>query len=276
MAERSSRAGSAARDRSGRSRFPKSNRANGISANCIVDGQRRPRARLPQQGYHKVAGPAEPGKRAFKFGPGQIDPGWRNLDDVEIVVLQYWSDARMRIESIDTRRIVVRFTGDAFRPTSWSHRLVRRERGRRAHPARPMVPGSGDRRPLLLAAAGRDDGQGANHRSVAKQWLRLDGDFRDGKFVEHVVFRGLSVRMLGLDPKQQARLQLSSGFDRADARQASLGRLADRRGAEHAAVAGRRPRRNLCPRCPSRAFRGLRDRPHWGMGHSLCPGRLPR
>ena len=40
-------------------------------------------------------------------------------------------------------------------------RLVRGKRGRRAHPARPVVSGSRHRRPLLLAAAGRADGQGA-------------------------------------------------------------------------------------------------------------------
>ena len=86
----------------------------------FVNGQRRPRARLPQEGLHKVAAPADQPRRSFKFQPGQIDPKWRNRDDVEIVILQYWSEARQRIASIDTAQNVVRFTGDAFRPTEWS------------------------------------------------------------------------------------------------------------------------------------------------------------
>jgi hypothetical protein len=157
-----------------------------------VDGQRRPRARLPQQGYHKVAGPAEPGKRAFKFSPGQIDPGWRNLNDVEIVVLQYWSDARMRIESIDRAASVVRFTGDAFRPTSWSMGWYAENVAEgltqpgqwyldRATGVLSYWPLPGEQMDKVRVIA-----------PVAGQWLRLDGDFRAGKFVEHVAFRGLA------------------------------------------------------------------------------------
>ena len=157
-----------------------------------VDGQRRPRARLPQQGYHKVAGPAEPRKRAFKFAAGQIDPGWRNLNDVEIVVLQYWSDARMRIESIDRAASIVRFTGDAFRPTDWSIGWYAENVAEgltqpgqwyldRATGVLSYWPLPGEQMDKVRVVA-----------PVARQWLRLDGDFRDGKFVEHVTFRGLA------------------------------------------------------------------------------------
>jgi len=74
----------------------------------------------PAAGSLQDRGPGDPPKRAFKFAPGQIDPKWRNLDDVEIVVLQYWSEARLRIESIDPATSIVRFTGDTFRPANWS------------------------------------------------------------------------------------------------------------------------------------------------------------
>jgi len=157
-----------------------------------VDGQRRPRARLPQQGHHKVAGPAEPARRAFKFAPGQIDPGWRNLDDVEIVVLQYWSDARMRIESIDRAASVVRFTGDAFRPTTWSI-------GWYAENVAEGLTQPGqwylDRTTGVLSYWPLPGEQMEKVRviaPVAGQWLRLVGDFRAGRFVEHVTFRGLA------------------------------------------------------------------------------------
>ena len=52
--------------------------------------------------------------------PERSNPKWRNLDDVEVVLLQYWTEARLRIESIDPTANMVRFTGDTWRPMSWS------------------------------------------------------------------------------------------------------------------------------------------------------------
>lgn len=157
-----------------------------------VNGERRPRARLPQQGYYKVAGPAEPGKRAFKFAPAQIDPRWRNLEDVEILVLQFWSDARMRIASIDRAASIVRFTGDAFRPTSWS-------RGWYAENVAEGLTQPGqwylDRATGVLSywpLPGEEIDKVRIVAPAAKQWLRLDGDFRAGRFIEHLTFRGLA------------------------------------------------------------------------------------
>ena len=48
-----------------------------------------------------MAGGAEPAKQAFRFEPGDIKKDWTNLKDVEIVVLQHWMEARLRIDKID-------------------------------------------------------------------------------------------------------------------------------------------------------------------------------
>ena len=86
----------------------------------FVNGQRRPRTKLPQDGYYKMAGGGTPPKRSFQFNAGEINPEWTNLNDVEVVVLQFWTDARLRIASIDAESSMVTFTGDAFRPLDWN------------------------------------------------------------------------------------------------------------------------------------------------------------
>lgn len=78
-----------------------------------VNGQRRPRARLPKVGpeperrrFYQIAGPSSgqdyfSGTNTFKVSPGVIDPAWRNMQDVEIVLLHFWIEERMPIESYD-------------------------------------------------------------------------------------------------------------------------------------------------------------------------------
>ncbi len=150
-----------------------------------------PRARLPREGFYQVAAAGDPPARAFKFHPGELNPKWHNLDDVEIVLLQYWTDARLRIESIDQAANTVRFTGDVWRPTSWSNGwyvenvfegLTRpgdwyldRPAGRLYY--RPL-PGEKVEQLEFVAPA-------------AKHWMRLEGDYKTGKPVEYLTFRGL-------------------------------------------------------------------------------------
>ena len=159
-----------------------------------VNGQRRPRARLPQEGLHKVAAPADQPRRAFKFQPGQIDPNWRNRDDVEIVILQYWSEARQRIASIDMANHVVRFTGDAFRPTEWSLGWYAENVAEGL-----LKPGQWylDRASGVLSywpLPGEDPAKLEVVAPVGLRWMQLEGDFKAGKFVEHLVFRGLTLQ----------------------------------------------------------------------------------
>ncbi len=157
-----------------------------------VNGERRPRARLPKEGLHTIAAPGDPPKRSFAFHPGEIDPAWRNLDDVEIVVLQYWSEARQRIESVDAAANVVRFTGDCFRPANWS-------RGWYAENVYEGLTEPGqwylDRKSGVLSyrpLPGEDIEQATVVAPVTEEWVRLDGSPETGEFVEHVTFQGLT------------------------------------------------------------------------------------
>jgi len=79
-----------------------------------VNGERRRRGRLPQEGYYKVASSGDminaqtsfvaDNKWGFQFNPGEIDKNWRNLEDVEVVVLQFWTEARLRVDTIDVEQ----------------------------------------------------------------------------------------------------------------------------------------------------------------------------
>jgi len=89
----------------------------------FVDGQRRPRARLPKSGWFKVAGELPPSGRGqgvdfgtpqvgddqFRFHPGDIRGDWHALGDVEVLVSHMWRLHRLRIAEVAGDQ--VRFTG---------------------------------------------------------------------------------------------------------------------------------------------------------------------
>jgi parallel beta-helix repeat protein len=81
----------------------------------FVDGERRFRPRLPKDGFFWIEG--VPGKRSeelslfdgsstFKCASGDIEQ-WRNINDVEVVILHYWVEERIPIKSFDERSNVV-------------------------------------------------------------------------------------------------------------------------------------------------------------------------
>ena len=74
----------------------------------FVNSRRRPRTRLPKEGFYRVAElidvPADAawnaGQDRFRFNDADLKP-WRNLDDVDIVALHFWIESRMQVKSID-------------------------------------------------------------------------------------------------------------------------------------------------------------------------------
>jgi hypothetical protein len=102
----------------------------------FVDGNRRERPRFPKEGLFKVANlpkletnswmaqsTPETGdlpKRAFQFAEGNIQAKWHNISDVEVVICQFWTETRLKVQKVDDKDNLVLFTGDAFRPITWS------------------------------------------------------------------------------------------------------------------------------------------------------------
>lgn len=82
----------------------------------FVNGERRARTRLPRQGEYRIESlPGYTGDflrsptRQFVYAQGNIEPTWRNLQDVEIVGITRWLDNRLPIESVDGATRTVTF-----------------------------------------------------------------------------------------------------------------------------------------------------------------------
>ena len=96
----------------------------------FVNGQARPRARLPKKGYFTVVNDDLPEKTAYNvkrpsffYDPKEFDPQWKNLSDAEIVCYHFWTDSHLRIASVDAVSNKVTFVtpcGKAF-DTGWSN-----------------------------------------------------------------------------------------------------------------------------------------------------------
>ncbi len=82
----------------------------------FVNGDRRPRTRLPKRGEYRIESlPGYTGDflrsptKQFVYAPGHIVPTWRNLPDVEIVGITRWLDNRLPIESVHAQTRTVTF-----------------------------------------------------------------------------------------------------------------------------------------------------------------------
>ncbi len=82
----------------------------------FVNGQRRPRTRLPKAGTYRIESlPGYTGDflrsptKQFVYASGNINPTWRNLKDVEVVGITRWLDNRLPIESVNGRTRTVTF-----------------------------------------------------------------------------------------------------------------------------------------------------------------------
>ncbi len=93
----------------------------------FVNGERRTRARTPNEGFFHTAGKAPPetggaagekdsrARTAFIYAPGSMKP-WPDFEDINVVVFHSWETSRHRIAKIDEREQVVTFTGPAVWP----------------------------------------------------------------------------------------------------------------------------------------------------------------
>lgn len=79
---------------------------------------RLPRTRLPKTGFYSFAGYTNDadanaawnvGQDAMRYPGNDLQAGWRNLSDVEVVAHHYWVTSRLPIASIDEATRTVRF-----------------------------------------------------------------------------------------------------------------------------------------------------------------------
>ena len=177
----------------------------------FVNGQRRERARWPREKWFTVAGEANPkevgwagtlkgvnddelARRSFQFRPGDLRGDWTNLEDAEVVVLQFWMAPRLRIRAIDDRQNSVLFTGGSWRPLTWSfgYYVDNVAEGMTAPGAWYLNRKTGVL--LYRALPGEDLTQAEVVAPETRQLVRLDGDADRGEFVHDIVLRGLTFR----------------------------------------------------------------------------------
>lgn len=86
-------------------------------SHLFVNGERRFRPRLPEEGFYFVSGSAPTSGNngdkpdRFRFRRGDIDPNWANLTDVEVHAFHIWSTARLPIASVEAGPRVVNLAG---------------------------------------------------------------------------------------------------------------------------------------------------------------------
>jgi len=172
----------------------------------FVNGQRRTRARIPNEGYLLNNGPIEPltdrkkamsdpnAKNGFRFKPGDIKR-WANLDDAVIYQFHSWTASLHWIQELDEAAGIVRFTAPANWPTGYwtTHERYYVENVPEALDA----PGEWylDRATGVLAHWPLPGENLARAEVIAprlRHLVRLEGDPAAGRLVEHVQFRGLS------------------------------------------------------------------------------------
>jgi parallel beta-helix repeat protein len=171
-----------------------------------VDGQRRTRARHPNDGLAKIEelpnfdpkAPYNLGQKGFKFKAGDLRQ-YQRLEEVDVVVVHYWVATRLAVTSVDETGRIVNFLKSSRR------RLVDTINGQ-ITPSRYYVENALE----LLDAPGEwylDRTSGTLYYwpmpgetpaateviAPALEYLvRLDGKPAAGQFIEHLKFRNLA------------------------------------------------------------------------------------
>lgn len=169
-----------------------------------VNDQRRFRPRLPKDGYYRIASQqaasdkaAGRGQDRFGFEPGQIDPGWTNLHDVEVVAFHQWTASRLPIAAVDSTQNIVTLAGHTTGNDFWAqftagHRFfVENVREALGEPGQWYL----DRNRGRLTYVPRPGETPDNTQVVAprlRYLLLARGDLSQRRWVEHVELRGLT------------------------------------------------------------------------------------
>lgn len=167
-----------------------------------VNGKRRYRPRLPANGSYYIAGKVPPDAAdskpsGFEFAAGTIRGDWANLGDVEVLTTHLWNMSRMRIRSVDMARDIVRSTGETWANADFASfnpgypYMVENVREALGRPGEWYLD-----RPTGELTYVPARGESLRNAEIAaprlERIVRLKGDAANGKFVEHVVFKGLT------------------------------------------------------------------------------------
>ena len=171
----------------------------------FVNGQRRQRARGPNEGYYRIAallpGPRDAQGKAvardgFGFKPGDLQP-WADLSDVNLVLMHSWETSIHPLKSVDTVSNIVRFAAPL--KEWWSIGYWEAAQRYYVENARELLDQPGewylDRQTGVLSYWPLPGERLGETEVVAQQLtelVRFAGDADKGRFVQHVTLKGLS------------------------------------------------------------------------------------
>ena len=197
-------------------------------ASLWVNGQRRTRARSPNEGYFLTAGkappvadpktgkPASSAQVAFRFKPGDIKQ-FSNLDEAVVVVYQSWEVAHQRIASVNPAKRVVTFRSPMPWPFDYWGGSVRYFVEN--VPEALDAPGEWylDRKTgtfAYIALPGEDVASATVVAPVAGQLILFQGRPAQGQFVSHVRLENLRLVYTGWEvpPEGHAAGQAACDF----------------------------------------------------------------
>ena len=167
--------------------------------NLWVNGQRRIRARHPNQGYLKIAEVPDvtpemqwhEGQTRFQFHEGDME-AWKTAGDAEVVAMTRWVESHLPIKNVDETEHMVEFDKrSVFRLESGDQYYVE-------HALELLdVPGEWylNRKTgtlYYMPMPDEDMGKAEVIAPVLEQIVRFEGKPEAGEFVEHLAFRGLT------------------------------------------------------------------------------------
>jgi parallel beta-helix repeat protein len=208
----------------------------------FVNGQRRTRARTPNEGFLRMEGPTVAYKHdrkaaqaipevfnSFKFKPGDLNPQWRNPRDINLFLYHSWTNSLHWLDAIDSTQHIVRMSNR----TGWPVAYWEREQRYYVENVREGLDAPGewylDRKTGLLEywpLPGEDLAKAEVVAPVLEQLIRIDGDWPSGRLVHDVAFVGL--RFQHTDWAFPKRTETVDGQSCA-----SLGGAIQANGAEH-------------------------------------------
>ena len=196
------------------------------------NGERRERPRWPQNGYafidHEVAPSAfikGQGYDGFGFKAGDVRADWHNRDDIEFLMFQTWTMARMKARAIDFDKREISFAGQ----TTTSARYGAFPKGNRyivENVREALAPGQWylDRASGVLTYWPKPGETPANSRIVAPRLESLVEFNGDQTPVANITLRGLSFEYSNWNTppdgnhQGQAEIGLESAIRAHDAR----------------------------------------------------------
>ncbi|MFC1738773.1 right-handed parallel beta-helix repeat-containing protein [Planctomycetota bacterium] len=164
----------------------------------FLKGTRRLRARIPNEGYYKIATTDEDlGRDSIKYREADIKK-WHNINDVQIIFFHSWNESILFISEVNEKDRMVTFSGPiGRRPRSF---FLSGEIGVNRYYIVNVLEGLGrpgewylDRHAGKLYYWPVDDGRLSELRApVINQLVRLQGSFKEKKYVQHINIIGMT------------------------------------------------------------------------------------